>query len=119
MKEGRLEFINGGIVSSDEACPTYEDLIANVMAGHAFLQREFQTVPRMVWHPDSFGHSAATPELYSKMGFEAIFFSRLDDDEKTYRKQHQTLEFQWQPTYESVNGQSPSSKSIFTHIMHE
>lgn len=87
MSEGRLEFINGGIVSSDEACPTYEDLITNMMTGNAFLKREFNITTKMVWHPDSFGHSAATPELYAKMGFEAIFFARIDDDEKNFRKQ--------------------------------
>jgi alpha-mannosidase len=34
---GQLEFINGGWVSNDEACPSYEEIITNIMTGHAFL----------------------------------------------------------------------------------
>lgn len=34
VKEGRWEFVNGGFVASDEACPIYEDLIENLVAGH-------------------------------------------------------------------------------------
>ena len=37
VKKGQLEFVNGGWASSDEACPTYEELIVNIMTGHAFL----------------------------------------------------------------------------------
>jgi hypothetical protein len=34
VREGRLEFINGGWVSVDEACPTYEEIILNMFTGH-------------------------------------------------------------------------------------
>lgn len=57
-----------------------------MMAGHAFLMKEFGITPKIAWHADAFGHSAATPELFKNMGFEAIFFARIDDDEKQYRK---------------------------------
>ena len=82
VKEGRFEFINGGWVSGDEACPTYEEQIFNMMAGHTFLKRTFGITPKHVWHPDSFGHSAVTPEIFAKMGFETISFARINDDEK-------------------------------------
>ena len=58
----------------------------NMIEGHAFLRKEFGIVPKIVWHPDDFGHSAATPDLYAKMGFEAVFFARDDDDEKGFRR---------------------------------
>ena len=86
VKEGRLEFINGGWVSSDEACPVYEDIIMNIMAGHSFLMDTFGIVPKHAWHADAFGHSAATPELFAKMGFDTISFARIDNAEKEYRK---------------------------------
>jgi lysosomal alpha-mannosidase len=79
VKEGRLEFINGGWVSNDEACPTYEEIIMNMIAGHEFLHKNFGIVPKHAWHADAFGHSAATPELFAKLGFETISFSRIDD----------------------------------------
>jgi hypothetical protein len=34
VSEGRLEFVNGGWVASDEACPTYEEIIDNIVMGH-------------------------------------------------------------------------------------
>ena len=30
VKEGRWEFVNGGWVAADEACPTYNELITNL-----------------------------------------------------------------------------------------
>lgn len=58
----------------------------NMMVGHAFIKREFGIIPKIAWHCDPFGHSATTPELFAKMGFEALFFARIDDDEKKWRK---------------------------------
>ena len=52
VKEGRLEFINGGMVSADEACPTYEEIIINMMAGHEFLKRTFNYTVKAAWHAD-------------------------------------------------------------------
>ena len=119
MKEGRLEFINGGWVSTDEACPTYEEQVMNMIAGHQFLNKTFGITPKHAWHPDAFGHSAATPELFARMGFETISFSRIDDGEKAWRKGQKELEFIWQPNFEGMNGTYQSDYSIFTHVMHE
>lgn len=66
-----------------------------MMAGHEFLKKTFNISPKIAWHADAFGHSAATPELFAKMGFEAIFFGRIDDDEKDNRKVKKELEFIW------------------------
>ena len=88
VKQGRFEFLNGGWVASDEACPTFEDLILNIATGHEFLRREFGVIPKIAWHCDPFGHSAAVADLFSQIGFEAMFFSRIDDDEKDFRKKN-------------------------------
>ena len=94
VKEGRLEFLLGGWTANDEACPVYEEIVTNIMAGHLFLKEELGLPPPTIaWLVDSFGHSGATPELFQKMGFSSLFFSRLDDDEKEYRKEHKMLEF--------------------------
>ena len=119
VKEGRLEFVLGGWVANDEACPTYTEIILNIMTGHAFLLREFGITPKIAWLLDSFGHSAATPELLGKMGFEALFFARADDEDKLYRQQNKMLEFVWEPVYEGPRGVEQSEKSLFTHITHE
>ena len=40
----------------------------------------------MAWHCDPFGHSTTTAEFFKKMGFDALFFARIDDEEKNWRK---------------------------------
>ena len=85
VKEGRLEFSNGGWSATDEACPNYEDMINNMIIGHGFLKREFGVTPRTGWHIDAFGHSSTNARLFADFGFEAIFMSRLDREDKEER----------------------------------
>jgi hypothetical protein len=49
VKEGRLEFVNGGWVQPDEACPSFDDLIQNFMIAHQFLLKEFGIIPKIGW----------------------------------------------------------------------
>lgn len=102
MAEGRLEFVNGGWVASDEACPTYEEQIMNIMRGHGFLKSTFNISPQHAWQVDAFGHSAATPELYARMGFKSISFARINEDERDRRAAEKSLEFEWRPTYQGI-----------------
>jgi alpha-mannosidase len=106
-------------VSADEACPSYEEQIMNILVGHAFLKKTFGVVPKHAWHPDDFGHSSATPEIFAKLGFETISFARMTDEEKNQRKAHKELEFLWKPTFEGPDGPIQSNYSIFVHNMHE
>ena len=106
-------------MANDEACPTFEEILANYMVGHEFLKNELNIeAPKVAWLVDSFGHSAATPELMSKMGFESIVFSRLSDQEKTQRQTDKLLEFLWKPTFEGTTTPQTST-GLFTHITHE
>jgi alpha-mannosidase len=91
VANGQLEFINGGWASSDEACPSYEELIDNILAGHAFLRSNFGIIPKHAWHLDAFGHSGATPELFARMGFETITFARMDEEERKQRVDNMNL----------------------------
>ena len=56
---GRIEILHGGMVSSDEACPNYADMLRNFEMGHAFVKEEFGVKPRVAWQLDPFGHSGA------------------------------------------------------------
>lgn len=57
----------------------------NIQHGHSFLKETFGITAKHAWHADSFGHSAATPELFLNLGFETIFFSRVSTNEKLRR----------------------------------
>lgn len=72
--------------SNDEACPTYEEYIMNFLAGHEFLKKNFGITPKIAWHADQFGHSSGSVDILANLGIEALFFARLTDDEKNYRK---------------------------------
>ena len=49
VKSGQLELLSGGWSMHDEACPTYEDMIDNMMTGHDFILKEFGVTPRVGW----------------------------------------------------------------------
>jgi len=80
IKKGQLEITMGGWSATDEACPTYEDIILNMHMGHDFLWNEFRVKPRIGWMIDPFGHSEGNAALFSDFGFEALFFSRMNLD---------------------------------------
>lgn len=102
VKEGRLELLAGGWSSHDEACPTYEDFIANMMAGHQFILKEFGIQPRVGWQLDPFGHSSTNARLYAEMGLDALIFARLSIYEKQIRQQTNSLEYIWRPAFEAI-----------------
>ncbi|CAK9068292.1 Probable alpha-mannosidase At5g13980, partial [Durusdinium trenchii] len=79
VKEGRLEFTNGGWCMHDEAAPHYIDMIDQTTLGHKFLMDEFGVAPRTGWQLDPFGHSATQAALLSaEVGFQGLFFGRID-----------------------------------------
>lgn len=120
VKEGRWEFVNGGWVASDEACPIYEDLIENIVIGHQFLKETFDITPRIAWHADAFGHSSVMNVLFQQMGYESLFFARMTDVEKEERKKNHTMDFIWQPTFEGVDGpKNHSLPGLLTHLMYD
>eukprot|EP00347_Sterkiella_histriomuscorum_P019535 403341261 len=120
VKDGRWEFVNGGWVASDEACPNFQDLMQNILVGHSFLWREFQVVPKIAWHADAFGHSKGTARTFLNMGYEAMFFARVSDTVRNTRKSQRNFEFMWQPEFESPEGKQVkgSDDGLLSHIMY-
>ena len=78
--------VHGGMVSPDEACPNYADVLRNFEMGHDFLWEEFGVRPRIGWQLDPFGHSAAYAEIYAQMGLETMVFSRIRTEDFMQRK---------------------------------
>jgi len=80
--------------------------------------REFGLNPRIAWHVDAFGHSMTSAQIFLDMGYEALFFARMDDNEKAYRIKTKQMEFIWHPTYSDEQRQLASTvKGLFTHNM--
>ncbi|GMN57390.1 hypothetical protein TIFTF001_026498 [Ficus carica] len=97
VNSGQLEFINGGMCMHDEATPHYIDLIDQTTLGHQFIMKEFGQIPRVGWQIDPFGHSAVQAYLLgAELGFDSLFFARIDYQDRAKRLKDKTLEVVWQ-----------------------
>ncbi|CAL5361756.1 unnamed protein product [Camellia sinensis] len=96
VSSGQLEFINGGMCMHDEAAPHYIDMIDQTTLGHRFIKEEFDVNPRIGWQIDPFGHSAVQAYLLgSEVGFDSLFFGRIDYQDRAKRKNEKSLEVVW------------------------
>ncbi|RHY39717.1 hypothetical protein DYB30_005618, partial [Aphanomyces astaci] len=100
VKNGQLDLsANGGWVMHDEATPHYTTMLDQTAFGHKFLLDEFGVIPRIGWQIDPFGHSSTQGSLLSAgIGFDALYFSRIDYQDYEKRKKDNTLEFMWKPS---------------------
>lgn len=75
--------MNGGLSAPDEACTNYDDILDNFMSGHRFLKEDVKVdAPSISWQVDSFGVSKGYARLAKDIGFDSMFFSRVDEQEK-------------------------------------
>ncbi|XP_004306319.1 PREDICTED: alpha-mannosidase [Fragaria vesca subsp. vesca] len=112
VSSGQLEFINGGMCMHDEATAHYIDLIDQTTLGHQFILKEFGQTPRVGWQIDPFGHSAVQAYLLgAELGFDSLFFARIDYQDRAVRLRDKTLEVIWQGCKSLA-----SSSQIFTGI---
>ncbi|KAF7840227.1 putative alpha-mannosidase [Senna tora] len=96
VNSGQLEFINGGMCMHDEAATHYIDMIDQTTLGHQFLKQEFGVTPRIGWQIDPFGHSAVQAYLLgAEVGFDSLFFARIDYQDRAKRKNDKSLEVVW------------------------
>ncbi|XP_038696356.1 alpha-mannosidase At3g26720-like isoform X2 [Tripterygium wilfordii] len=112
VNSGQLEFVNGGMCMHDEATPHYIDLIDQTTLGHKFIKDEFGQTPRVGWQIDPFGHSAVQAYLLgAELGFDSLFFARIDYQDRAKRLAEKALEVVWQGS-KSLG----STSQIFTGI---
>ncbi|CAK0803641.1 unnamed protein product [Prorocentrum cordatum] len=96
VKAGRLEFTNGGWCMHDEAAAYYLDMIDQTTVGHRFLIPGFGVSPSTGWQLDPFGHSATQAALLSaEVGFNGLFFGRIDYQDLANRINKSEAEFVW------------------------
>ncbi|RLN90090.1 hypothetical protein BBJ28_00023468, partial [Nothophytophthora sp. Chile5] len=100
VKEGRMDLtVNGGWCMHDEATPHYIAMVDQTAYGHKLLMEEFGISPRIGWQIDPFGHSATQGSLLSQgVGFDALYFARIDYQDYDQRKKNKDLEFIWRPS---------------------
>ncbi|KAA0171253.1 hypothetical protein FNF27_06372 [Cafeteria roenbergensis] len=96
VKNGQVEFANGGWCMHDEAAAHWASMVDNTYYGHKFLLDEFDVKPRVGWQIDPFGHSSTQAWLLSaEAGFDALYFGRIDFQDRELRTNQSRMEMVW------------------------
>ncbi|MEW1836087.1 glycoside hydrolase family 38 C-terminal domain-containing protein [Microbacterium sp. NPDC079995] len=104
VAEGRFAPVGGMWVESDTNMPGSEALARQFIEGKRFFLEEFGIEPLEVWLPDSFGYSAALPQIITAAGSRWFLTQKISWNE-TNRMPHHT--FLW----EGIDG-----TRVFTHF---
>ncbi len=87
VKSGQFEIDGAMWVEPDVNISSGEALIRQIMHGKQFQMDEFGVEPKCVWLPDTFGYSAALPQILEKSGIKFFVTSKLswnDTDRQPY-----------------------------------
>jgi alpha-mannosidase len=102
----QLFFVNGGWCMHDEAATHYMGMIDQTTLGHSFLLKELGVVPVVGWQLDPFGHSATQASLLtSRVGFDALYFGRIDYQDLALRQETSECEGVWEPSSNLENSE--------------
>ncbi|MBM7500295.1 alpha-mannosidase [Brachybacterium muris] len=104
IAEGRWVPSGGMWVESDVMMPGGEALIRQFAYGTRFFEEEFGVRSRTLWLPDSFGYSAALPQIARQVGMDGFLTQKISWN-RTNQHPHST--FWW----EGIDG-----TRIFTHF---
>jgi alpha-mannosidase len=96
--------VGGMWVESDTNMPGGEALVRQFVAGKRFFMSEFGIEPLEVWLPDSFGYSAALPQIVALAGSRWFLTQKASWNETNLMPHHT---FRW----EGIDG-----TRIFTHF---
>ena len=102
--EGRFVPVGGMWVESDTNMPGGEALARQLLAGKAFFMAEFGIEPLEIWLPDSFGYTAAFPQIVAAAGSKYFLTQKTSWNETNTMPHHS---FAW----EGIDG-----TQVFTHF---
>jgi len=111
LKNGQIDFVSGGWVTNDEACTYYEDIIDQFIVGQRWMKENLGQVANIGWQIDPFGHSKSHAALMAQMGYEGLFFGRIDYIDWETRRTNKSLEFNWKPG-------NPRGETILSRLLH-
>ncbi|MGX5682373.1 alpha-mannosidase [Schumannella luteola] len=77
IAEGRFLPVGGMWVESDVQMPSGESLVRQFLEGSSFFEREFGVPTTIGWLPDSFGYSAALPQILRSAGAERFVTQKM------------------------------------------
>ncbi len=78
VNDGRLHFTGAGVTTPDTLLPEDELILRDLLVGQEWLRnREMNQEPRLLYLPDSFGHSPGLPALARAAGVDRIAVCRI------------------------------------------
>lgn len=104
VEQGRFVPVGGMWVEADTNIPSGESLVRQFVFGQRFFSQEFGVQCEEVWLPDSFGYSAALPQIAKAAGARWFFTQKLSWN-RINRMPHNT--FRW----EGLDG-----STLFAHM---
>jgi len=104
VAEGRFVPVGGMWVESDTNMPGGEALVRQFVHGKGYFLRELGVEPTEVWLPDSFGYSAAMPQIARAAGCDSFLTQKMSWSETNRMPHHSFL-------WEGIDG-----TRIFTHF---
>ncbi|MGS0683908.1 alpha-mannosidase [Nakamurella sp. GG22] len=104
VAEGRFVPVGGMWVESDTNMPGSEAMARQFVLGTMFFREELGVDPREVWLPDSFGYSAALPQIARAAGKQWFLTQKISWNETNAFPHHSFL-------WEGIDG-----TRIFTHF---
>ncbi len=79
VNDGRLRFSGCGVTTPDTLLPEDELVLRDLLVGQEWIRsRGMTTEPRVMYLPDSFGHSPGTPSLLAAAGIPYAAVCRID-----------------------------------------
>ena len=88
VQEGRFEFAGSTWVELDKNMPNLESMARHILYTKQFLNKNFG-IPfedvNLDFHPDTFGHSCAIPEIFQAGGIKYFYHCRGLDGDFFYR----------------------------------
>ncbi|KAF5294472.1 hypothetical protein FQR65_LT01598 [Abscondita terminalis] len=115
INNGQLQIAGGGWSMNDEAAAHYQSIIDQITFGLKYMEDTLGSCarPKVGWQIDPFGHTREMASIFAQMGYDGLFFARLDWRDKTERMLTQTAEMLWRS---SANFGKDSM--LFTHAMY-
>ncbi|EFA76129.1 hypothetical protein PPL_10709 [Heterostelium album PN500] len=113
VKDGHIEFVNGGMTIMDEGLIDYNEYIDQLVDGVKFITKTFHVKPKNAFNINSYGHSEGIAYVLASMGIENMVVNRISREIKNQMSSNKHLEFLWK---ESHSRHTNTSFSIFTHV---
>jgi len=113
---GQIEVIHGGWVQHDEGLSSLSDTIDMMDLGRRYVESLLGRRTRIAWQIDSFGHTSSTPALLKRLGYRAVFLTRVPQIAMQKLRRSSRLEGMW-----GQQRAQPGERvdAIFVHIPYD